>query len=1735
MAGLLRQWLHDDVGLKGSLSNIEQTFSSGYALGELLHKCNMQPDFDKFDARGNAQASFTNYSLLQPTFAKLGIPFTSRTANALLREERGVAAQLLYRVKTAVEAAAADVGAKKGAPRSTRLASTFGVSTTPSRGMVESQTFKSSRQGLELKAQQAYRDELKASQGKQSTVLERMRLQRFTNEGARQAADVAQYTEDKQLAEQAEKAALREGLLGQMSASAKASRDRTQKLADAHAATMARKAQLDKQDLKVELTLDALRKQRGREKVVQASTEVAKGIDAFESNLRRLASSNDGEADDFALPSGTTPLEHLQKLRASAPAAADLLRGSEGYQTTIKARRKEDVMARKEREARRRKAVVEQLQQQQESERAAGMDLTLAALVREGKQEAALAESIGQLRAEAAVMRANRELREQQYAQQREAEWEESLRREAEMHRRLKGEHDAATADEMARWREAQHAQRLAKAQRHQELAAEVAWQMVGVAEKAAEYREQADLGKVPRPVWRQWATMFVAGAPELTLQRPASDLAKEASAAADITPLDKATLKDYVAWSGDWQLSSSDNTAVAGANPALVAVVTDLAAIANAEPAPKTAAAALKYPLMLSVVGAPFSGKSTTARKLAEQHCLKVLEPNALIQSAIAESNAYIPPTPAPQEEAASQPSAAPAANPTESTPEDGLAGADATVAPAQPTAGEGADAAEAAASVAAVEEPERVILGRSAKAALQAGGQVPDDVLARLVVLAIAEVRNMAPEVAPADKAGAGKKGTKAKAKGKPSEEEAPKSPQGFVLDGYPRSAGQAQLLEKALTGLDLAREQAIRDSASVLAPPPPEVLANLDRPLTSGLDSVLVLSVSEEAGSVKRALGRRVDPMTGHAYHLDFDPPPANDPGLTERLKMADEDALNAAQIQARLAAHAVEAAPLQAWLARFQSLCKPVSADGAIDEVAAQASAVAAAITQAKKAGAIQQATADAAQQAAAAAETARARAADARTAAETAAKELLAAKRAEIEAAALLNANAKDADPAATEILKAAAAEKCAAQLKLGRAAAAEAAASAEAASKAAAEAGAAAGRMQENASTASLEASAEAMATATAAADQAKQAGEAAAKAAQRACEARDNATAAVNTAEQKAAEAVLPLAPTGKGGKAAAPAVDLSFTPANEGASGHSQQPPGPLQPLPLPSSLGALLHRQWQAVEATYMEGLSPLFAALRAEHAALPQYFTDVRAAFLAHMRRPAPDKQTLVDKFQQAFGNIDADLRGAPETKAELLLRCNELRDALWELCDARLQANEHQAAKIRDDSYVRDHTRATATSLSAMVQLEVDRFNATCALLATVARARYGLPAIPFPATAALDVLAAEPAEPIRAKFDKKTAMVFPDWVAGCEKTLPKLAQALKFSLAATAVVEEELGRLKGDEPSKDAKGGKAAAKPRKDAKAESGGEEGAREDPRAVEATAVSIVEGCRREVDLLKARMQLLAERAMAHVTLMEEIAGKANARIAEWLKQRYHGECSAVSALHKVASEAAFRGKPLLAKLHIEGGDLIVDEEPEPAPLHQPSNPNPPGSPQSWKVAQLGALADAFAAIAPGGYPAVADAAEVLVRLANQNSGPGLPEGWKDAPLVEAKGRCMDWMRLLLHLCVDRDPSAGVAKAVAAITGSADCKAQVNTAQLARIACQALPDERQGAVTADAIQPVLAHAFAARCGAASEDANTGPALGIDKLESFEASRQLLQEIAYAYKLHDVYTATRV
>lgn len=100
---------------------------------------------------------------------------------------------------------------------------------------------------------------------------------------------------------------------------------------------------------------------------------------------------------------------------------------------------------------------------------------------------------------------------------------------------------------------------------------------------------------------------------------------------------------------------------------------------------------------------------------------------------------------------------------------------------------------------------------LGRKAKQYLDRGDLVPDEVICEVVIDRI----------------------------------DSSEAADGFLLDGFPRTMPQAQLLERAL--------------------------ADRDRSLTA----VLQIEVSDEE-VVRRLSGRRICTRRGHVYHLEFDPP-------------------------------------------------------------------------------------------------------------------------------------------------------------------------------------------------------------------------------------------------------------------------------------------------------------------------------------------------------------------------------------------------------------------------------------------------------------------------------------------------------------------------------------------------------------------------------------------------------------------------------------------------------------------------------------------------------------------------------------------------------------------------------------------------------------------------------------------------------------------------------------------
>lgn len=129
-------------------------------------------------------------------------------------------------------------------------------------------------------------------------------------------------------------------------------------------------------------------------------------------------------------------------------------------------------------------------------------------------------------------------------------------------------------------------------------------------------------------------------------------------------------------------------------------------------------------------------------------------------------------------------------------------------------------------------------------------------------------------------------------------------PDAASGFVLDGFPRTVPQAEILDK--------------------------ILARRGRAIAH----VVLLEVPD-ALILERITGRRVGETTGRIYHLKYDPPPSPDRGEGgERLLLRADDREDV--VRPRLVNYSALTAPLVAWYGN-KGLLRRVDGVGAVDDV------------------------------------------------------------------------------------------------------------------------------------------------------------------------------------------------------------------------------------------------------------------------------------------------------------------------------------------------------------------------------------------------------------------------------------------------------------------------------------------------------------------------------------------------------------------------------------------------------------------------------------------------------------------------------------------------------------------------------------------------------------------------------------------------------------------------------
>ncbi|XP_024520804.1 sperm flagellar protein 2-like [Selaginella moellendorffii] len=1190
----------------------------------------------------------------------------------------------------------------------------------------------------------------------------------------------------------------------------------------------------------------------GKEGVSESTRD---DIQAFESKGYELGAEPKLEAVD---PKAKKPPPSKGK-KEGPPAVFDpavIAQQGKAYLEDVKARKGREDADRFQHRQNIRKEELEKLEREKEAEEARKKEEEEQTVQKRLEEELRQAEILRMQEAELESMHAYRRNFELQIAEQRQREWDAVLARDRELLIMMRQD----CFDEVEHEHQLVEAEKKRKAEnrktRHREMCREVILQITSLAESRACYRESTN-SDLPMLEWREWQTLFVKGA---IMPSPlCSDIISTESQTEEENRIaDEAAAMEYFQEQGEW-----NGVQPIGKNKELGIILHIIHTMADVPPKPLPIPHFSEWTLKLATVGIPYSGRSTIATKIATEFGIKTIEMDKILAAAIAEAEAEeanqpVNAEPAPETPAPDTPAPVNEVEPL-TVPAEGAPSPVETV-EVQPTP---------------PPPPTKAQLGKAAKQCKQQGQQVPDEVMVTLLVMTISNLHATEDEKAPPKKPL-----PKDKKGGKGAEPEI--NVTGFILDGFPNTAGQAAALEKALTGLDFEFTARHEAEASVLAPPPP--IIKVDK-FVSGLDGIFLMECPNEERALNKALGKRVDSKTGLFYHLDYDPPPPTDKtGIASRLQPVEEPDLARIRIVEGLQLWPA----LTSWMSKFLNAfwvgmeedgkVKPEDASNVVkDFVAAKVQADAAA------------AAAKAAREAEEATNLALGEAEKAKVGCDIASKQLYFAKVGEIEAAAVLESF--PADPLAKETLRVKASTMAGQKLNEAVKALKEIQNPLEVTQKAAAQAQEAATRAQE--AVGGADACFQAKADAEAAAEAAKQA-------ASRASVASQKAGFAFEAASSDFAKVEKPEAAAAKG-KQQEEAQDVS---SGETAAAAEPAPEYPEIDL----STAVTFHSSWKQIESLYFSCLKNLFHSLRVERVNGRNILQEIKMNFGVFLKRP-DNKQKTFDDFQAKYNRIEIDQRRQPKMKQTLKKTVDDLAKQLRTICDQRLKEAQENCKKVLAD-WIGQRTSSCISLFTNLIQTEIDRHLQTCAFLHEVYFRK--------PSSAVMETFNPVSNLVETAQVPPKTFPV-PGWIPGVTASSPQISQIVTKALflidgIIKAATDPELdNRAKA--------GGKSKPPP---AKSKPGEGDGQSPGPSAM-----------LREHEIIQSRLQLLASKACTYMGELQPLVNGSSARMEKWMNNCNKVESEIVTEVIELSNEAVEEAIPLWYQMNLDGGELVINEE--------------------------------------------------------------------------------------------------------------------------------------------------------------------------------------------------------
>ncbi|NXF05043.1 SPEF2 protein, partial [Smithornis capensis] len=591
MSRVLCEWLNQEVKLSQHVvpGSFPEDFSTGYLLGELLHKYGLQDDFKQFSQSRLvlmdnmvADAKINNFSRLKPTLHLLGVQFNENVVQDIMAGQHGAATKLLYELYVALEK-----------NRTVKLAGVAMEAVTPAATAKPKSIENVFYQEVTSYAYFVYLENRKHIS---------MYLSIYWN---RMLYVVSIYVSEHKM----------------LNIQHRVGRRQNEITATIQTAAIQTPKPPPRPTIKAIEDKKFLKKKREAESVIFLFLIFS--ISDMQESLQ------------------TKKLQEKSP-EITAPTKTELLKiySDAEYVRKIQKRVEEDTFTREQRAKRRRKMIMDQLIAHESDTKAYCEEQLIFRLMKQSQLERRIVAQLMHVRHEKEVLRQNRIFREKQYEERRLKEFQEALDREVALTKQENIDNEEQIIKEREHHEKIAAERAQARYKKHYSLCWEVMGQIIDLSTKVGEYRQMTN-NQVPLKLMLDWKEFFLNGKPiyeQASVQplpnEPGPEQLEEMN---KMSLLDEKDYGEYKSMTGEWSPTEENSENKPLLNNNILGHVLRRLMELFYPPQPKPSPPVFpSFPVKGCILGKIFSGKTTCAKFIEKVCNIQVLSVDTLVQEAI-------------------------------------------------------------------------------------------------------------------------------------------------------------------------------------------------------------------------------------------------------------------------------------------------------------------------------------------------------------------------------------------------------------------------------------------------------------------------------------------------------------------------------------------------------------------------------------------------------------------------------------------------------------------------------------------------------------------------------------------------------------------------------------------------------------------------------------------------------------------------------------------------------------------------------------------------------------------------------------------------------------------------------------------------------------------------------------------------------------------------------------------